>query len=110
MILDVTDETLANVIADNHVVLVDFWASWCGPCKAMLPILESLSDQFGDRLVIAKVDTETEGGQRLVEDEGITSIPTMHLYVGGERLNVVTGARPRGALEALLSQHVVTDM
>ena len=110
MILDVTDETLANVIADNHVVLVDFWAAWCGPCKAMLPILESLSEQFGDRLVIAKVDTETEGGQRLVEDEGITSIPTMHLYVGGKMKSVVTGARPRGAMEALLSEHIITDL
>ena len=104
-----TDATFAEDVLQSGVpVLVDVWAEWCGPCRAMLPILESLSTQFGERLVITKLNADEE--PETVKSLGITSIPTMLLYVNGEVVQRISGAKPRGAIEAILSQHVILDM
>jgi thioredoxin 1 len=110
MITEVTDATIAQTIADNSVVLVDIWAEWCGPCKAMLPILESLSDQYGDRLVVAKLDADSAECAETVKEYGIRSIPTMILFVNGEEIQKMVGAKDRLQLDLLIGQHIIIDI
>jgi len=81
-IVQVSDDTFeAKVLKSSRPVLVDFWAEWCGPCKAIAPILEQISVEFQDRLDIAKVDVE--GSQTTAMKYGIRSIPTLILFKGG---------------------------
>ena len=85
-------------------VLVDFWAAWCGPCKVMEPILEDLAAQHDGRLVVAKVDVDSDPG--LATRFGIMAIPTMILFAGGEEVERIRGALPRHALLDRLSKHL----
>ena len=81
-IVHVSDETFeSKVLQASRPVLVDFWAEWCGPCKAIAPILEQIAVDFQDRLDIAKVDVE--GRQSTAMKYGIRSIPTLMLFKGG---------------------------
>ena len=81
-IVHVSDETFESKVSQaSRPVLVDFWAEWCGPCKAIAPILEQIAVDFQDRLDIAKVDVE--GSQSTAMKYGIRSIPTLMLFKGG---------------------------
>ena len=81
-IVHVSDETFeSKVLQASRPVLVDFWAEWCGPCKAIAPILEQIAVDFQDRLDIAKVDVE--GSQSTAMKYGIRSIPTLMVFKGG---------------------------
>ena len=77
-------------------VLVDFWAEWCGPCRAVGPILEEISNEYGDKLKIVKLNTDEEGS--IAMKYGISSIPTMNVFVGGEIVKTIVGAKPKPAL------------
>ena len=93
----VSDATFKASVLDSPVpVLVDFWAPWCGPCRAVAPILEELSGTYAGRLTIAKLNTDEN--PQVTAAYGITSIPTSNIYVGGELVKQVVGARPKPAL------------
>lgn len=85
-------------------VLVDFWADWCAPCKMMLPVLEALANDYGEQLVIAKVDTDRERG--LAEQNGIRSLPTLRLYRHGEVVEEMLGAQPEATLRPLIDAYI----
>lgn len=80
--------------------IIDFYADWCGPCKTIAPILEQLSEEYGDRLTIYKVDTEAE--QELSAAFGIRSIPSMLFCPLGEAPQMANGALPKGEFEQLI--------
>lgn len=81
-IVHVSDDTFeAKVLQSSRPVLVDFWAEWCGPCKAIAPILDQIAMEYQDRLEIAKVDVE--GSQTTAMKYGVRSIPTLMLFKGG---------------------------
>lgn len=104
------DATLENfeqeVIAASATqpVLVDFWAEWCGPCKAIGPVLEKLEAAYGGAFKLAKIDTETE--QELAGAFGIRSIPTVVLMKNGQPVDGFQGALPEGKVREFLDKHV----
>ena len=94
----VTDDTFKTEVLESDVpVLVDFWATWCGPCRMVAPILEELSDEYEGKIKIVKLDTDAN--QATTMAYGITSIPTLNVYSGGELVKSVIGARPKRALQ-----------
>ena len=85
-------------------VLVDFWAAWCGPCRALTPILEKLADEFQGRFLLVKIDTEQQ--QDLARQFAIQSLPTVKLFKDGVTVDEFLGAQPESQVRALLERHV----
>lgn len=98
---DITAEQFNDTINDNDIVLVDFWASWCGPCRAFAPTFQASSEKHPD-IVHAKVDTEAE--QQLAAAAEIRSIPTLMAFKRGKLVFNQAGALPPAALEDLVQQ------
>lgn len=97
--IDITTETFADTIDKNDIVLVDFWADWCGPCKQFAPIYEAVSEDNAD-ITFAKVDTEAE--QVLAGQAGITAIPTLMAFREGVLVFNQAGALPKAQLNQLI--------
>ncbi|WP_018179413.1 thioredoxin [Jongsikchunia kroppenstedtii] len=99
--VDITTEQFKDTVADNEIVLVDFWASWCGPCRAFAPVYERASLKNED-VVFGKVDTEAE--QALAAAAEIRSIPTLMAFKKGHLVFSQPGALPPEALDDLINQ------
>jgi thioredoxin 1 len=105
--VDLTLETFDETIASNEIVLVDFWAEWCGPCRSFAPTYSAVSEENPD-IVFAKVDTEDQ--QQLAGAFGIRSIPTLMIFRDQVLLYSQPGALPRSALDDLIGQVQDLDM
>ena len=94
------DAEFRAFLAEKNVALVDFWASWCGPCRMVAPTIEQLAQEYEGRANVGKVNVDEEGG--LAGDFGVMSIPTLVVMKNGKIVNQVTGARPKAQILAML--------
>lgn len=95
------DETLQR---RSHPILVDFWASWCGPCKAIAPSLEQLAEEMKGRALVGKVNVDENGD--LANRFGIRSIPTLVVFKDGKVVDQCVGAAPKEQIRELLEKHI----
>jgi len=100
MSVNVTEQSFNSAVADG-LVLVDFWAAWCGPCKMLSPTLDRIEDELDGRLTVAKVNVDEESG--LARDYRVMSIPTMVLFKDGEPVKTIVGIKPQKQLMDELS-------
>ncbi|MEJ8778615.1 thioredoxin [Pseudogracilibacillus sp. ICA-222130] len=101
-IVDVTDQNFTQETAEG-LVLVDFWAPWCGPCKMIAPVLEELDGELGDKVKIAKLNVDDN--QETAGKYGVMSIPTLLLMKNGNVVDQVVGFQPKEALAELVNKH-----
>ena len=100
---DVTDATFeSEVLASSKPIMVDFRAEWCGPCRAVSPILDQIATEHSDKIEVVKLNVDDNPDTAMKYQ--ITSIPTMKVFRGGEVVKTVIGAKPKPALEADLAE------
>ena len=103
--LAVTSENFdTEVLQSKLPVLVDFWATWCGPCRAVAPTLEALAIEYADKLKVVKLDVDEFGD--LAGRFGVQSIPTLILFKGGQPVERLVGAVPKPAILSKIQQHL----
>jgi thioredoxin 1 len=101
----VTDASFEeDVLKNEGTVLVDFWAEWCGPCRAVGPILDQIAQENSGKIQLLKLNVDEN--PRMAAKYQITSIPAMKVYRGGEVVKTVIGAKPKPALEADLAEYL----
>ncbi|HTK39461.1 MAG TPA: thioredoxin [Patescibacteria group bacterium] len=101
------DEFKTKVLQSDKVVLVDFWAGWCMPCRMMAPILENVAAKMDKDIDVVKVDVEaTQDNAMLANTYGVQGIPNMQIFKNGKMVNQLIGMRPQAVLEQELSQLV----
>ena len=97
MVLEITDANFEElVLKSEKLVLVDFWAEWCGPCRMITPIIEELSEEYNEKIVIGKVDVDNNPD--ICSKYGIRNIPTILFFKNGEIADKQVGAAPKNAL------------
>jgi thioredoxin len=96
----------AEVLKAGEPVLVDFWAAWCAPCRAIAPTIDALAQQYAGKVKVGKLNVDEHG--EIAEKYGIRSIPTLLVFRSGEVADQRVGALPRPQLEQLLEQHAAS--
>ena len=99
--MEINDSNYDELLAQGKPMVIDFWATWCGPCRKVGPTIQELADQYEGQAIIGKVNIE-EDADDLVSEFGIRNIPTILFIIGGEVVDKVVGAAPKSTLEEKL--------
>ena len=102
--VDVTDNTFEDVIKRNSLVVIDCWASWCGPCRMIAPIVEELAKEYAGKILFGKLNVDEN--QRIPLQHQIMSIPTLLVFKNGQLVDRIIGAVPKKVLEQKIGQYV----
>ncbi len=105
--IGLTDSNFANEISKYPIMLVDFWAPWCGPCRMVSPIIEQLSREYSGKVAFGKVNVDEN--QRIATSFGIQSIPTLMIFRNGKAIDVMVGALPKAQIEMKLKQQILSN-
>lgn len=101
----VTDANFKAEVLDSEVpVLVDFWAPWCGPCRMVAPVVDEIAAQYGEKIKVVKVNTDENSA--IATEYGIRSIPTLMIFKGGQKVDMVVGAVPQTTLSDTLQKYL----
>jgi thioredoxin 1 len=103
-VVEVTDSNFQDVTGGQGLSMVDFWATWCGPCRLVAPIVEQLADEYNGTVTVGKMDVDSN--PRTPAEFGVRSIPTIVFFKDGKMVDQVVGARPREFLEQKIRQHL----
>ena len=101
-----TDSNFTSEISKYPIMLVDFWAPWCGPCRMVSPIIEQLSREYSGKVAFGKVNVDEN--QRIAASFGIQSIPTLMIFKGSKAVDVIIGAMPKAQIELKLKQQLLS--
>ena len=102
-VIHVSETTFdAEVLKSSQPALVDFWAPWCGPCRAIAPVLDELAEEYKGKVRVAKINVDEN--RKLAGDHGVMSIPTMILFKDGKVVDKIVGLVPKDRLKALLDK------
>ena len=105
--IGLTDSNFANEISKYPIMLVDFWAPWCGPCRMVSPIIEQLSREYSGKVAFGKVNVDEN--QRIAASFGIQIIPTLMIFRIGKAVDVMVGALPKAQIEMKLKQQILSN-
>ncbi len=103
-VLEVSDATFEDTVTSKPLVVVDCWAEWCGPCKALAPTIEQLAQEYKDRITFGKLNID-ENREKAAEF-GIMSIPTLLIFKEGKNVGTIVGALPKDSLREKLDKHL----
>ena len=103
--LTITKENFdAEVLQSDQPVLLDFWATWCGPCKMTEPVIDELATEFKGKVKVGKVDVDQQG--ELAQQFNVLSVPTFLMFKGGKPVGTLVGAFPKPEFEKLIDKHL----
>ena len=104
MAMHLDEKAFEQAIAGDKPVLVDFWATWCGPCRMIEPVIEEIAQDYEGRALVGKVDVDQEPG--LAQRFGVMSIPTLIVFKGGKVVEQAVGARGKQDVASMIERHL----
>lgn len=100
MAVEITAANIEETLKSDQLVVLDFWAGWCGPCRMIAPIIDELAEEYKGKVVFGKVDTEAEDNDDIVSDYGIRNLPTILFLKNGEVVDKMVGAAKKSDFAA----------
>ena len=103
MAVEITASNIEETLKSDQLVVLDFWAGWCGPCKMIAPIIDELANDYRDKVIFGKIDTEADDNDDIVSDYGIRNLPTILFLKNGEVVDRLVGAAKKTDFEAKIN-------
>ena len=97
MAMEITDANIAGLMAEGKPMILDFWATWCGPCQMVGPMIDEIAEEFNGKIIVGKVNVDENSD--LPSQYGIRNIPTLLFFKGGELVNKLVGAQSKAKLQ-----------